>query len=970
MKRMRELNRIITVKPEPETTPSLTDIIQKEKAVLTVSEYLFTAALRGHFKRIFDCVVNDKGQGFWVQAEYGAGKTHFLGALVDLLVWQELKVWEHLRDDELKKDYAGALSKKKWFPVAFSLRGMGQSGDGDSLMRVFEEQIRESIKAFAPALDAQVKVTSAELATHWYEHESTEAEDAGVKFFFEKEHKCSPEDYLGKNGPKKFGQELVRSKLPEGRLRGKFKERFAYIHEQITKLGGYEGIVFVVDEFRSWQDRHPAGTPAYAEDEEVLETLAYVLPTQHLKIITIIASQGDMPQKLSGGGEGDRFVPLYLLADKNKGDFGEIVTFRSRELHNGAAADIKDYYDYCRKEYKFIKQANISLDAFTSIFPFQPRCFDVMRRITQNAEKHNLPTARSAIRMAWQTLSDTKLIKGKRLITLADIMGTDELRKGMNHEHYRDAYQNLQGAIEELAQLDVGPEEREQCKVVLQTLLLWVLSLPDNLRDGLTAQEVAEAAWLNDDAVGAQAQAEHLLELLTSNGFPVRREKKSRGGEELAVYSYELGATQANPVKFFSPLKKKYIQDTKRHDEKWVESLFWDLSMITPDAQAELQVNGGIFAAFAPNDARTAQERASNHPPKYTLPHRSSCSTRRVHRVSYGGEIVVADRWREEFGEEIKHADQHFRIIYLTTKPGEDDAKVTAALKDTRVAVCRPEQLAPETRDALADLLAAEEMKKNCAAPNQGSLREYADGKRRDAIKAILKCQQDEFRRGKVVTQKGYGIHAVQIFATAKDREETLAGVLLEKAYDTPLFGPRELKKDFTETDARKIFAGLFSKEPASAEKDAVTNFGPGLELTVKSHPGEFKPDHSQVLAKIRETLTGVADKPVNDLKTAFCKPPYALTQEMVTLFVAALVRQAGDRIVVMPGGGIRERNVEKVVALTGAKEIHVSGSRAVESRMEHRNTRVFMGKDLRAPEFSHNQVDSARVATYRRLVG
>lgn len=85
---------------------------------------------------------------------------------------------------------------------------------------------------------------------------------------------------------------------------------------------------------------------------------------------------------------------------------------------------------------------------------------------------------------------------------------------------------------------------------------------------------------------------------------------------------------------------------------------------------------------------------------------------------------------------------------------------------------------------------------------------------------------------------------------------------------------------------------------------------------------------------------------------------------------IAALVRQAGDRIVVMPGGGIRERNVEKVVALTGAKEIHVSGSRAVESRMEHRNTRVFMGKDLRAPEFSHNQVDPARVATYRRLVG
>ena len=432
---MRELNKIITLKPEPETTPSLMDIVQKAKAVQTVSDYLFTAGLRGHFKRIFDCVVNDKGQGFWVQAEYGAGKTHFLGTVVDLLVWQELKVCNHLRDEELKKDYSGALSKKKWFPVAFSLRGMGQSGDGDSLMRVFEEQIRENLQMFAPTLQAQVKITSADVADKWYTSEATEDEKAGVRSFFSREHKCLPEDYRSKNGPKKFGEELVRSKLPEGRLRGKFKERFAYIYEQITKLGGYEGMVFVVDEFRSWQDRHPAGTPAYAEDEEVLETLAFVLPTQHLNIITIIASQGDMPQKLSGGSEGDRFVPLYLLADKNKGDFGEIVTFRCRDLHKGASTDIKDYYDHCRKEYKFIKQANISLDYFTAIFPFQPRCFDVMRRITQNFEKHNLPTARSAIRMAWQTLSDAALLKGKRLITLADIIDTDELRKGLNHEH-------------------------------------------------------------------------------------------------------------------------------------------------------------------------------------------------------------------------------------------------------------------------------------------------------------------------------------------------------------------------------------------------------------------------------------------------------------------------------------------------------------------------------------------------------
>jgi hypothetical protein len=232
-------------------------------------------------------------------------------------------------------------------------------------------------------------------------------------------------------------------------------------------------------------------------------------------------------------------------------------------------------------------------------------------------------------------------------------------------------------------ELEVGPEERDQCRSILQTLLLWVVSLPDNLRDGLTAQEVAEAAWLQDDAVGATAQAEHLLEVLIQSGFPVRKEKKSRGGEEVAVYTYETSVVQANPVKFFAPLKKKYLQDLKRLDEKWIESLFWDVTMLTPEAQAELHVDGGIFGKCAPNDLRTQSERASNAPIRFSFPHRSGASTRRVHKVAYGGEIVVCDHWLEEFGEEIKHSDQHFRIVYICSKPSKTDEVITSALKDT-----------------------------------------------------------------------------------------------------------------------------------------------------------------------------------------------------------------------------------------------------------------------------------------------
>jgi len=202
---IRKLDRIIAVKPEPQTTPSLAQAITRTKARETVGDYHFTPSLRAHFQRVFDCIVHRKGQGFWVQAEYGAGKTHFLGTLIDLLIWRDADVWDVVHDAEITSDYAAALAKVKMFPVAFSLRGMGESNESDSLMRIFEEQIRESIRTFAPELDEQVKVTSPELAAHWYAEEASDDEKAGVANFFRREHTCTPEEYRAQSGPRKFG---------------------------------------------------------------------------------------------------------------------------------------------------------------------------------------------------------------------------------------------------------------------------------------------------------------------------------------------------------------------------------------------------------------------------------------------------------------------------------------------------------------------------------------------------------------------------------------------------------------------------------------------------------------------------------------------------------------------------------------------------------------------------------------------
>jgi copper homeostasis protein len=84
---------------------------------------------------------------------------------------------------------------------------------------------------------------------------------------------------------------------------------------------------------------------------------------------------------------------------------------------------------------------------------------------------------------------------------------------------------------------------------------------------------------------------------------------------------------------------------------------------------------------------------------------------------------------------------------------------------------------------------------------------------------------------------------------------------------------------------------------------------------------------------------------------------------------ITDLVRRAGDRIVVMPGGGITERNVRKIVEQSRPKEVHVTGNVITESRMKYRNTRAFMGGELRPPEFMLKVTDPNRIKGLMRAI-
>jgi copper homeostasis protein len=80
---------------------------------------------------------------------------------------------------------------------------------------------------------------------------------------------------------------------------------------------------------------------------------------------------------------------------------------------------------------------------------------------------------------------------------------------------------------------------------------------------------------------------------------------------------------------------------------------------------------------------------------------------------------------------------------------------------------------------------------------------------------------------------------------------------------------------------------------------------------------------------------------------------------------ITELVKRAGDRIIIMPGAGITERNLRKIIAQSGAREFHVYAPKTFESRMQYRNPRVFMGGELRPSEYTLSVTDPDRIRTF-----
>ena len=835
----KKIRDLIKVKEVGETTLSLLREIEMHPRE-TVETYIFTNSIREHFDTILDSIVSGRGGGFWVQAEYGAGKTHFIAVLSCLLMDTSETLWRLVHDPEIR-NYRFKLEKAKLFPVIINLKGEASLEKGEAnLLEIIERHIEETLEE--RGLRDKISITTADEIVDWYKKCSSELR--GTMNSFIKETYGLDPDRVSREQLAKFIGDYCEKENIRPRISATTKDRVKHIYDQLVR-NGYGGMLFVIDEFATLQMRHPEESKEYAADEEVLETIAWVLPKDlRLNIYMVVASHLPAPTKLKE----DRFKTTNLLADKAAKEYDIIVSQRVREIMEERKPEIEQYYQYCFGQFDFLK--NVSKEYFYSVFPFQPRSFEVIRNIT----KRELPTARSGINILHDVLNDESILDRDGLVVVSDLLKGIRPRE-LQTVIYRDSYRSYQAATDGIEDLELR-EDTVVAEKVLGALFLWHLAYLETPKY-LSARELAELTLIPSDIVKGEDLVESVL--IKLRDLPQIEFLVERG----AIFKIT-GEKAVRPSKIFQEIKRRLVDQEFKIQDCWERSL-----VLAPE-----QI-GGRSALFS----------------GYSFDQRNKV-TIEFQKMEYPGEVIVARSWRPEYGDPLKE-NLHFRLIFLSRNT-EFNAK---RLKDKRIAVCVPGSLSDSAKEAALNYLSITEMETAYAAKadiEAEEIRQWVKTKKREYVDALLLTQLTQFRDGKVNTQQSLALDEERVFATDSLQRifSSVVRSLLSNAYQSPLFDSSLFKKTFSPNDAKKVFGGLLKADARAAAVSACDNFAVGLGFSKSGSPQMLNPERSLIFEFFRKKLEeNNGEVPIWKLYREFGAPPYGLTKEILTLSLLCFVR-------------------------------------------------------------------------------
>ena len=895
------------------------------------------------------------GQGYWIQAEFGSGKSHLLCFLAALSLGSK-DAWEIVAQKEQKSGRgkreslhrfweegleAKSTGSKGIFVITKTLVGsggarVGSSGSGGRLVEYILDEAKEQLQK---EIGKSVSLYPVELLADRFLREDLDLYRNSLKdflkdpCFFEEDEFEDIDEFLKEiqddrspDYKKSCGDKLWRFFEEKLGMRPKIEAELEEILEHAVRAimaEGYSGVLLLLDEISNFmQNRTEAQR---IDDEKTLIVLSNRLTRVHnLPVWTICAAQQAIESKMGAKNiiADDRLKLVTLLKDEK--DYYDIVLSRVRDIVDPEA--ITSYYSYYKRGFTW--PSAIGEDEFIRFFPFHKPAIEVLRAIT-----YELTTTRSAIHFMHQTLKHHMKAKGTELIRLWDFFdealtyeedpsgtyaGIVAIRTKKDSE-YR-IYEACRRQIDSVTK-GALKVHREKSIKILQTLFLYHISR--TRQHGLTPEEIANSVLIerSPDA-SVNENIEHYESIADTLGRELQQIVVDHDEDNRPRFRFDPVVTSKNPKREFDKARTDAESNLLMQQEAWNHLLAldeWPVRTRQMTYDLSNSAKKSIFKDIAPY-VGASEDRSKTKSDTLQVSWQNRQILGRIEMLDLGK--IASDNL---FLPQIASADTDLDFaVFVGVKPVEQSTinRILLQRNDPRIILWTPGELVQEERDRLLEFAAYRKL----VSDNQGKDSEDAGA----IINWVAEQLQREMARIAKIVNTSYARGRMDSLDNSQmnfDGAGELVGIL------TPVVD-RVLRAAYNSKDIEFEGNLVFSKEygvnvingivktgriPREAKPDknvsAALNFAPGLKivrrgaekvLDTSDNPHvqdiwsfiQQKGDNGQTIRieTLYKNFMGIGGH--NDKN-------YGLTRRMIQIYLLCLSQQGKIRLNVGPRSGL-----------------------------------------------------------------
>ena len=891
---------------------------------------------------------NPIGQGWWIQAEFGSGKSHLL-SFIGAVALGDKTVWDTVNDLETKAKKGKRESLYQFYDAGLAKKSTGKSkgifvavktlvGQGGGTIgisdtgRKLTEYILEIVQdQYHAETGKPISVYPVELLADRFEQDIERYRKDLGKFlkdprFFDEEEQEDLEKFLNdlRNNKSQTvrrdcGQKLwrfyteylnVRPNLP-----GESEEVLKHMVETLIDQG-YEGLLLILDEVSLFMKNRTE--EQRIEDEKTLVVLSNRLAKTHcLPVWTICSAQQALESKMGVKNiiANDRLKNVALLQDES--NFYDIVLSRVRTVSQPNS--IEPYFEDYRKGFTWPDA--IGSETFKRFFPFYQPAIDVLRAVS-----YNLTTLRSSVHFMHQTLKTQRKMKSNELITLwqmfDDVVSYEEDPSGTTagiaaiSSKFNDEYKAFLAGRRIIGQATKGRLKvyASRCEKILKTLFLYYIAKMQPT--GLSVEEIMNSVmeWADhdkDQQADIKDNLDHYEILLDELAKEVPQVKKS--GKNF-VFTPEAGGVDVKDL--FQKARSRAENNEVQQRDAWNQLLGldgWEIktSLLTMDLARNTK---SLFRGIAPAEQKDFEVEWHGRTIKG--------------RVYMRDLLDIASKGQALPPINSSDTDHDFAVFVSNRYCGDKVTELAKRVGDPRTLFWTPSQLTQQERDRLLDFAAYRDLVKDYQSKDTEDAKgvvQWVATRLKDEIGGIAKIVTDSYGRGQIsavdhANMKFNGQGELMSIITPLVGH-VLDGVYVSKEIEFAAPAP------FNDAEAIKVINGIVKTGdiPKGTKPNQFTsaadNYGYALRIMKKDGTKQLNTKHNEFVGDLDEWIETQASQGNQNISLeTVCKnftglsgpndKNYGLSRRMIDVYLLCLVREGKLRIL-MSGKGAGTETID-----------------------------------------------------------